>query len=580
MINKNIQIMRAFSLLAVFFFHLEINYFKFGYLGVDVFFIISGFLMPIILPKYTPFSYIKARVKRLYPALSFVVLVSLIIGFYISMPGEYYSLSESSLASLVFGSNYYFFFNTGYFDIESKIQFLLHTWTLGNEFLGYLLIFIVWLIFGKKNLLPAAYLLCASSLVYILFKGSDLQYLDPIPRLYLFFFAFIVASKYKTSPISEIGLYSISLISLILIVILFGNSIVDHQWPNNSIILLPLFVIPILLMKRSISPSILRPALMKIGEWSYSIYLWHWLVISVEFVFLRNSSIVSTNEAIILFIPGFAFGVLSYYFIEKNIKLCFVTTTLSVIIAIYVYSHNGIESRVNEDVVKYSKMSNMVGVDYLGVTKNKGLKFQEFQVNDRNSVSTLVIGDSFSQHVLPIMGETPAFENQNIYRLSAQPDTLVSNWDEIDSSIRELGINNVLISYSLNSKESKDIEKLPPLLNQDHPYKITVIRDIPSTQDDPVSCYIKDHSNLLFKGCGFDIGNGIPTDKVHNKENRNWDYLKKESKAYKLIDSHLKLCDSDTCKVVINDEFIMRDRAHFNEKLSRQTNKQIGELIF
>ena len=79
---------------------------------------------------------------------------------------------------------------------------------------------------------------------------------------------------------------------------------------------------------------------------------------------------------------------------------------------------------------------------------------------------------------------------------------------------------------------------------------------------------------------GFDIGNGIPTDKVHNKENRNWDYLKKESKAYKLIDSHLKLCDSDTCKVVINDEFIMRDRTHFNEKLSRQTNKQIGELIF
>jgi peptidoglycan/LPS O-acetylase OafA/YrhL len=72
MININIQIFRSFSVLCVLFFHLGVETFKFGYLGVDMFFVISGFLIPNIKDKYPPLGFIKARTKRLIPALSYL----------------------------------------------------------------------------------------------------------------------------------------------------------------------------------------------------------------------------------------------------------------------------------------------------------------------------------------------------------------------------------------------------------------------------------------------------------------------------------------------------------------------------
>lgn len=580
MINQNIQIMRGLSLLIVFLFHLQAPYFSYGYLGVDIFFIISGFLMPIILPKYTPSSYIKARIKRLYPALSFAVLISLLAGFFILMPGEYKSLSESSLASLAFSSNYYFLYNTGYFDVDSKLQFLLHTWTLGNEFLGYFLIFIAWLVFRKKNLLTSAYILCILSLSYIILKGSDLQYLDPIPRLYLFFLAFIVSTKYKESSINDTALYTISLISLSIIVYFFGDLIVNNEWPNKSIIILPAFVLPLMMMKSCILPSMLRPTFLKLGDWSYSIYLWHWLIISIEFVYLRNTDIASTKEALVLLVSGFTFGVLSYYFIERNIKLSYVTTALSLVFAVFIYSSNGIESRVNEDVIKYADVYKMSGVDYIDEVESKGLIISVVQQLEVRKGSTLVIGDSFSQHILPIMKEAPRFNNDNIYRLHAQPDILINNWEKVNDLIKEMDIDNVLISYRLNTKNNDDIKKLPNLFNKISTYDITVIRDIPSLEIDTVACYIKNHSRLAFQGCKFDIDKGIPREEVYNKDDPNWAYLKNNKTKYKTLDTHTKLCNELSCVTIINDEFIMRDKTHFNEKLSKETNKLIGELIF
>ncbi|MCV5334544.1 hypothetical protein OFD71_40315, partial [Escherichia coli] len=77
------------------------------------------FLMPLILPKYDAVGFIQARIKRLLPAMSAVVITSLIFGYVLLLPGEYYNLALSSLSSLLFSSQFYFVFNTGYFDQES-----------------------------------------------------------------------------------------------------------------------------------------------------------------------------------------------------------------------------------------------------------------------------------------------------------------------------------------------------------------------------------------------------------------------------------------------------------------------------
>lgn len=83
---QNIQGLRAISVISVIFFHYEINYFKGGYLGVDIFFVISGYLMSLILDvkidkKNIVNFYIK-RIKRILPALIFIILITLIFGFF------------------------------------------------------------------------------------------------------------------------------------------------------------------------------------------------------------------------------------------------------------------------------------------------------------------------------------------------------------------------------------------------------------------------------------------------------------------------------------------------------------------
>lgn len=581
MINQNIQIMRAFSLLAVFLFHLDVSYFSFGYLGVDVFFLISGFLMPAILDKYTAVTYIKARIKRLYPALSFLILISLIIGFFILMPGEYKSLSESAITGLIFSSNYYFLNNTGYFDIDSKYQFLLHTWTLGNEFFGYLVIFIAWLVFGKKNLFRSSLLICSASLLYMVLNEGGFNYLDPIPRIFLFFFAFSVSSIYERhKKLNDFLLASISIVSVLTFVYFFSDSIRSQAWPSLAIIALPSCVLPLLMMRNAIVPGIVKPAIIKLGDWSYSIYLWHWLVISAEFVFLRNSAVGSLNEVIVLFIPGFALGVFSYYFIERNIRLCYITTFASVVIAAVIYVSNGAEARVDDRVKKYSNINKMVGVDYKEEIRFSGLNVSLFQKGDSGRAPILVVGDSFSQHILPILSEANYYSGRDIYRLSLQPGSLVDNWSEVSRLIAELNIKDVVISYRLHTKKKPDIIRLSKTLQGADGYNITILRDNPSLEKDPVSCYIKKHSMLAFIGCKFDIESGIPLDEVYNHKSENWVYLENNNSNLKLIDTHRRMCNDMSCMTVVNNEFVMRDVAHFNEKLSKRTNQILAEIIF
>jgi peptidoglycan/LPS O-acetylase OafA/YrhL len=99
--NSNIQVLRGISVILVLFYHLDISWFSFGYLGVDVFFVLSGFLMPLIQDKYTPSLYLKARLKRLFPLLLIVCSVSLLLGYFLQMPGELESTAKATLYSLM-----------------------------------------------------------------------------------------------------------------------------------------------------------------------------------------------------------------------------------------------------------------------------------------------------------------------------------------------------------------------------------------------------------------------------------------------------------------------------------------------
>jgi peptidoglycan/LPS O-acetylase OafA/YrhL len=144
-LRKDIQGLRALAVLSVVLYHFNHNYISSGFVGVDVFFVISGFLMTSIIykgmsnKKFSVLQFYIARAKRIIPALSVVVILLLVFGYLFIEPLTYKEIGQHSLSSLLFYSNYIYFGESGYFDQSSKEKFLLHTWSLSVEWQFYII---------------------------------------------------------------------------------------------------------------------------------------------------------------------------------------------------------------------------------------------------------------------------------------------------------------------------------------------------------------------------------------------------------------------------------------------------------
>ncbi|MDF4449768.1 acyltransferase family protein [Vibrio parahaemolyticus] len=582
LINRNIQVLRGVSVLFVVFFHLESPYFKFGYLGVDVFFLISGFLIPIIIHKYNAITFFKARVKRLAPALSIIVLITIIFGYFINMPGEYYNISESALYSLFFISPFYFLNNTGYFDQNSLLQPLLHTWSLGNEFFAYIIVSF-FLILGRGKYLRILSDLTASILfivfTFLLYKG-EVDYLNPIPRMFLFFLAFSVSFRFnldKKNIPSNKNLSIISIISLCILIFFFKDDISSHLWPSISIFLLPSTVIPLMLIRCDIIPiNKLQDYFIKLGDYSYAVYLVHWPVIVFERTYFRNLNISLNETFILLIIIIISSWTLRRFFEKYEAKTKYIYI-LAIASCIFVFENEGIKDRVPKGFVKYSSLEKMTNEKFY-LERVQYTKFNYDVVSESNkNYGILVIGDSHSQHIIPIIKSSFL---GNIYRIRLDEYDLNENIEEVLKFIELKGITQVLVAYRISTKNPNMLISSIKGLNSQKKAHIYVMRDIPSFKGDPVACLLSQESKLLFKGCDFNIIKGIPFNGILNYSDPVWSKVSMmaSNNSISFIDSHGYLCGKK-CSVFINNELIMRDSNHLNERLSNETNEILFNLL-
>jgi len=143
--RSDINGLRALAVILVVLYHFDLFYFKGGFVGVDVFFVISGFLMTSIITKgassneFSFISFYKSRAQRIVPALAAVCLAVAIIGWFTLLPSDYKSLGKHGVSSLLFASNIVYFSEAGYFDTLSHTKLLLHTWSLSIEWQFYLI---------------------------------------------------------------------------------------------------------------------------------------------------------------------------------------------------------------------------------------------------------------------------------------------------------------------------------------------------------------------------------------------------------------------------------------------------------
>lgn len=138
--RPDIDTLRALAILAVIFFHFEFNIASGGFIGVDIFFVISGFLITNIIKnnlENNTFSFLKFygnRLRRILPVLIFISLcVMLAFAFVYLGEGEMRSLQRSIKRLMLTIPNFYFYSNTGYFDPSANTMPMLHTWSLGVE---------------------------------------------------------------------------------------------------------------------------------------------------------------------------------------------------------------------------------------------------------------------------------------------------------------------------------------------------------------------------------------------------------------------------------------------------------------
>ncbi|WP_189509357.1 acyltransferase family protein [Candidatus Methylopumilus universalis] len=406
--RSDIAGLRAFSVIIIIIYHFFPSYLPSGFIGVDIFFVISGFLISQILLfdqyKHSFFSFLKSRFLRLAPALLSVLLVSLILGWFFLLQDEYLALSKSGFSSLIAQSNLYEMLRSGYFENTISSRPLLHLWSLAVEIHFYLFIsvFIFWQRNNKKIIWLLLFLMSCSFIANILFidiNSTANFYLSPF-RLWEFLLGSIVfiyqRDKKIPSYFSYIGIF-------LLIISLF---VIDTHSPFPGwVAVLPVLASGFILLNNqsnNVSHILSLKPMVFIGTISYALYLWHWPLL--DFSKLTFGSL-SPLFRIFLGLFTFILACVTTFYIEKpiraNKKFLFMIFSfcITLVITLFIYSQLGFPNRhVNTKNQILQTKENLI-MDYrnecasiLGVA-NKEDRCQFLHYN--NGVTSLaIIGDS------------------------------------------------------------------------------------------------------------------------------------------------------------------------------------------
>ncbi len=331
----DIQLLRALAVISVILYHFKFLSLPGGFVGVDVFFVISGYLISGSIIKAQAnekFKFSKFyfnRLKRLYPALLATIIITYAFGFLLFSPIDFESLSASTIYSSLGVSNINFWLTSGYFENFSKLKPLLHTWSLSVEFQFYLVwpIIIIFLAHFKQiNIVTITAITLLTGYIsyeYLSIDGSGAFYLTPF-RIHEFSIGaviYLLENKFKRKKPADYVLF-ISGYSLIIYSIIFFD-ISKIQFPGLHV-WIPVIGTALAIysgknLDRIQAKSIITRPLIYIGEISYSLYLVHWPIF-VFFTYLYIDISLSLNWQLGLILLTYVSALAMYYLIEKPFR--------------------------------------------------------------------------------------------------------------------------------------------------------------------------------------------------------------------------------------------------------------------
>jgi len=330
--RKDINGLRAVAVILVLLFHFHTPGFTAGFVGVDVFFVISGFLMTGIILRavdagdFSLLRFYRARLARLYPALLTMVAATLLFGLVFIEPGALARIAADGVSALLFVSNILFWREAGYFGAPADTMWLLHTWSLSVEWQFYLVYPLV-LMFAAPFFrgTRARFLLLGAGFAASLALSVAAAELVANDRLVSFGFYMLPTRAWEMLAGGLVALRpdllhglgdrarrALELAGLAAIAASLALFSDTTPWPSFHA-LLPVAGATLVLAAASGRSALSAAPLQHLGAWSYSIYLWHWPVVAALAYFGFDHAVDLAAGLLLSLVLGWA----SLRFVER-----------------------------------------------------------------------------------------------------------------------------------------------------------------------------------------------------------------------------------------------------------------------
>lgn len=435
--------LRAVAVIPVIFFHAGFNIFNGGFVGVDIFFVISGYLITALIieeidrKSFNIIIFYARRARRIIPSLFFVMGICIPFAYFLMFPNQMENFSKGLISATLFVSNIYYWRKNGYFDPVSEEQPLLHTWSLAVEAQYYLffpIFFLCALLLGKNKSFWLIIFLIAVSLLLSEWgwrnRPSANFYLGPT-RIWEFLVGSLAALKLENTVVKKNSIFAtLGLFLIIASILLYGEEI-----PFPSVYTVVPVLGSYLFIVYSGDDTIVggflgHKAITWIGTISYPVYLWHQPIFAFARIGLEHEP-----SKVVMILLIFVTLLLSYgtwKYIEAPFRrqqknenmLLYIFSICGVVFFVIVgfcgvYT-NGYRDRYDDvlshlDYVSFGERNNIEGSPCSGFSHAQYDKLMLCEYGDLNSSTVLVsYGDS---HLDAINFELDTFANQNQIRV-------------------------------------------------------------------------------------------------------------------------------------------------------------------
>ncbi len=624
--RPDIDGLRAIAVLSVVLFHAFPARLRGGFVGVDIFFIISGYLIGSILIKgmqqgsFSFADFYARRVRRIFPALSVVLVAVLAFGWFALFPDEFKALGKHVFGGTAFISNFFLWNEVGYFDTAAETKPLLHLWSLGIEEQFYifwpLLLALAWRL--RWNMLAMALLLAAASFalnIWGVHKFPSATFYSPASRVWELLLgaslAYMTVNRLRPfigvrrpHGVSQFDFdnpalrHAASIAGLALLMVAVVATTRQRAFPGWWA-LLPTTGALLLIAagpRAVVNRHLLSNRLMVwIGLVSYPLYLWHWPLLS--YAQIIESGLPSSKIRAAAVVAALALAVATYWLVEKPLRgtrrgrLKVIVLSIAMLAlagaGAAIYRTDGLPQR-SAVVANALQQKDLVLVeDKANAAACKARygfdSFYEYCLLDdvKKDPTVVLIGDSHAYHL--VAGQTRYWRarGENVLKLGTRVPFLdfpaADNDDYqkatpkmLDLALRTASVKVVVISTAYKLHIQNDDGKMRTALMRrtleqflKAGKQVIWVNDVPFLDFEPRACIRRAGvaSSQTRADCALPLETYRKAVAAHDEAVAS---VLKDFPQVKVFDAAAQLCDGQACRVMIDGVLMYRDTHHLS----------------